>query len=222
MYRYDIFLPSILTSKNTNTKTYPLLIYLHGFGLFESFRSTPLSFVDDITELSNFIIATPFSKYSWWDHSLLFKWIVYIVKLHPVDPTRVFLCGQSMGGFAIWSLISHHPKCFSAAIIISGGNNPFTRLGACKTCLNWNNVDQESLKKNKDFPIWIFHGKFDWIVPKDQSLNNAKTLMTIGNKNIKVTVINAGHYISYNILERKEIYLWLLQFKNSKIPSDFI
>ena len=70
MFRYKIYLPS-----KVNVKSYPLLIYFHGFGLFESFQATPLSFVDKIKELNNFIIATPFSesKTSWWNHSELFE-----------------------------------------------------------------------------------------------------------------------------------------------------
>src|SRR5439155_9287145 len=40
-----------------------------------------------------------------------------------IDPLRLYVAGQSMGGFGTWSAISGHPEMFAAAIPLCGGGD---------------------------------------------------------------------------------------------------
>ena len=41
-----------------------------------------------------------------------------------LDPHRIYLAGQSDGGFAVWDLITENPERFAAAILVCGGGDP--------------------------------------------------------------------------------------------------
>lgn len=70
-----------------------------------------------------------------------------LVKKHPIDADRIYVTGQSMGGFGTWGLIANHPEKFAAAAPVCGGWNP------------------EDAAKFKDVPLWAFHGAKDPTVP---------------------------------------------------------
>ncbi|MBO0800770.1 MAG: prolyl oligopeptidase family serine peptidase [Blastocatellia bacterium] len=60
-----------------------------------------------------------------------------------IDPERLYIAGQSMGGFGAWNLITKRPDLFAAAIILCGGGSP-------------------ALAPNvRDMPIWSFQGDQD-------------------------------------------------------------
>lgn len=43
----------------------------------------------------------------------------------PIDPTRIYLAGYSMGGSGVWTLLSHYPDRFAAAYLWSGRTDYF-------------------------------------------------------------------------------------------------
>lgn len=65
----------------------------------------------------------------------------------PIDSARIYLVGQSMGGFGVWELLSRRPELFAAAIPVCGGGDPAQapRMG--------------------NIPIWSFHGDADSVIP---------------------------------------------------------
>jgi predicted peptidase len=70
-----------------------------------------------------------------------------VAKDLPVDKSRVYVTGLSMGGFGTWDLIERRPNFFAAAI-------PICARG-----------DLAQAAKLKNLPIWAFHGDADPIVP---------------------------------------------------------
>lgn len=69
----------------------------------------------------------------------------------PVDPDRIYVAGQSMGGFGTWALIENWPDRFAAAVPVCGGG----RVSKVRNIV--------------DVPIWAFHGALDPIVPVHES-----------------------------------------------------
>ncbi len=69
----------------------------------------------------------------------------------PVDRSRIYVTGLSMGGFGTWAAIARRPEFFAAAIPICGGGDPATA------------------PKLKNLPIWAFHGDNDHTVPSQRT-----------------------------------------------------
>jgi predicted peptidase len=80
-----------------------------------------------------------------------------------VDTNRRYVGGLSMGGFATYDILWRKPHVFAAAFPICGGGNP----------------DQVNLYAT-NFPIWIFHGSIDPVVPVANSRLMYKTLRAAG------------------------------------------
>ncbi len=70
---------------------------------------------------------------------------------YSIDPERLYVAGQSMGGFATWALLAYRPDQFAAAVPVSGGGKTSkARLFA-------------------HVPVWAFHGWLDPLVPVHES-----------------------------------------------------
>lgn len=80
----------------------------------------------------------------------------------PIDVTRVYVNGQSMGGYATWDAISRRPELFAAAVPVCGGG------------------DLKQLDRMKAVPVWAFHGALDKTVPPENSRRLVTALQLAG------------------------------------------
>jgi predicted peptidase len=79
-----------------------------------------------------------------------------------IDSKRVYIAGQSNGGFGTWDMISKRPELFAAAIPLCGGGNPI-------------------LASNLIFmPIWAFHGDQDDVIPVTQTRQMIAAIKNLG------------------------------------------
>lgn len=94
----------------------------------------------------------------------------------PIDGSRIYVLGSSMGGSGTWNIITAAPELFAAAIPVCGGRFP-----------------EEQAGKLVDIPIWCFHGDADRTVPVSRSRDAFAKLKQIGG-NIKYTELrDVGH-----------------------------
>ena len=115
-----------------------------------------------------------------------------------IDPKRVYVVGTSLGGYAVYALLSRDAGMFSAAVSMSGDPRPARLDGALL----------------KDFPLWIFHGSKDRRVPVEGDRELYEQLKYL-DKNAKYTEIpGAGHVIWPEILLKGDMWDWL--FAQSK------
>ena len=70
-----------------------------------------------------------------------------LIKDNPIDESRLYAYGPSMGGYGTWDIIERFPNKFAAAMPICGGGDP---------------SKADSLK---NMAIWIAHGDKDQYVP---------------------------------------------------------
>jgi len=70
-----------------------------------------------------------------------------VVAARPVDRSRIYLTGLSMGGFGAFDLAARRPGMFAAVVPICGGGDPATAEILVKT------------------PLYIVHGSDDPVVP---------------------------------------------------------
>jgi len=85
-----------------------------------------------------------------------------VIQRYPIDTQRIYITGQSMGGFGTWDMIMRWPELFAAAVPVCGGGDP-SLAGSIK-----------------DIPILAFHGAKDPVVPADATRAMVKALQEIG------------------------------------------
>ena len=180
----------------------PVIIYLHGAGE----RGDDLQKINvhgPIKEMmagnvsSGFIVLAPqcAEGKTWWDYAeRLYNFIVEYINQPFVDKSRVYLTGNSMGGYGTWALAMAHPELFAAILPICGGG------------MTWN---AEVLK---DMPIWAFHCVGDSIVPCHTTISMVDKIKKISQEDIRITIYpDNSHDAWTQTYKNPKIYDWLLE-----------
>jgi predicted peptidase len=115
-----------------------------------------------------------------------------------LDEQRLYVAGQSMGGFGTWSLISQYPGMFAAAIPICGGGN------------------ESEAAKLISTPIWAFHGEKDEAVSVERSRNMIAAVREAGGKAKYTEYKGAGHVIWDEVFSEPELIEWVFAQRNSQ------
>ncbi|MGB8356084.1 MAG: hypothetical protein WCD79_19460 [Chthoniobacteraceae bacterium] len=186
--------------EKSSRKKWPTILYLHGSG------GKDLS-MEEVGNLSlpgyarahkkkfPFILITPHCpKDSGWEVPALDDLWAEVVRKYPVDPDRVYLTGESLGGGACWTLAIEHPDRFAAMAPVSGGGGG-------------EGLDMDRIK---DLPVWDFHGLVDYDVLIQRSYDRVEALRKLGGR-VRFTVYADGeHNIWDDVYSRGELYTWLL------------
>lgn len=179
---------------------WPLILYLHGIGE----RGTDLGLVKmhGIAKIVEQEPDFPFVAISpqcpdetvWPDHhDALNALIEEIVAAYAVDADRIYLTGNSMGGYGTWSLAASYPQRFAALAPICGGGEP---EGVCAL---------------KEVPVWAFHGAEDPAVELQNGQEMVDALRACGG-NVRFTVYpGVGHDSWTQTYDSPELYQWFLQ-----------
>jgi predicted peptidase len=99
----------------------------------------------------------------------LMQLISKIEKDYPVDLSRVYCTGLSMGGFGTWDLSIRCPNSFAAIAPVCGGADP------------------SKAQKIPHIPQWVFHGGKDNVVLPENSRNMVAALKKAKAKELKYT-----------------------------------
>ncbi len=118
---------------------------------------------------------------------------------NPIDETRIYLTGLSMGGYGSWDLASRHPEWFAGAIIVCGGG------------------DEKQAAKLTKLPIWVFHGDADKAVPVERSRKMVKALQAAGGELIKYSELPGVEHNSWSYAYSDEAgaIKWLFEQKRA-------
>ncbi len=87
----------------------------------------------------------------------------------PVDLSRIYVTGISMGGFGTWDILQRSPELFAAGLPICGGG------------------DTAEAAKLKNVPIWTFHGDQDTTVKTQRSRDMSEAIKQSGGSLIQYT-----------------------------------
>lgn len=181
-------------------KKYPFLLFLHGSG----------ECGNDLNLLKNaglpqliadgaqypFVIAAPQCPHGqWWDSGIVYKLLVEIIKILPVDESRIYVTGLSMGGSGTWALANDHPDCFSAIIPICGLRT---------------DIDP---KRFKHLPVWCLHGENDDRVPLENSIEMIERIKNEGCDARFTVYPDTGHDAWTRTYKNREWVEWLLRHK---------
>ena len=189
------------------SKKYPVILCLHGAGT----RGTDISLVKNYSLLheaekfDNFpfiIIAPQCSENTWFDLWPTLKSLVKEIAALPyTDETRIYLAGNSMGGYGAWQLAMSMPEYFAAIAPICGGG------------MYWN------AGRLVNVPVWAFHGAQDTTVFPEESEKMVNAVNEAGGS-AKLTIYpDAGHNAWTPAYSDPELYSWFLSHVNENIKT---
>lgn len=127
---------------------------------------------------------------------LLMAFIDTLVNSGVVDAKRIYVGGLSMGGFGTFEILWRKPGFFAAAFPICGGGNP-----------------QSAKLYGKNFPIWIFHGIDDDVVPVKNSRLMEEALKAAGAKIRYTEYPGVKHDSWINAFAEPDLLPWLFSQK---------
>ena len=197
-------------------KTYPLVVLLHGAGERGTnnvsqlkWGATPIIAYMRAKGIDGYFIAGQVPNGKFWvdtpwnimSHrmnetpsetmALLLALVDKTIAELPVDRSRVYVTGVSMGGFGTWDMIQRRPELFAAAMPVCGGGD---------THLAW---------KIRDIPIWVWHGDKDNVVWPSRSREMVSALWAVDGRVRYTEVPDCGHDVWNSAYASEAALKWL-------------
>ncbi|MFT6998428.1 MAG: putative peptidase [Cryomorphaceae bacterium] len=205
----------LFSDYDTDSK-YPLVIFLHGSGERGNDNEAQLKWgvmnfaTNEI--MKNYrpiVIAPQCPQEMGWDNfneedstmksepsepmKLLKELIDKTVKEQPIDITRIYITGLSMGGHGTYDAMMRYPDLFAAAVPVCGDGD---------------------LSKAADIahiPIWIFHGALDAVVNPILSQKMVEALTSAGAHPGYTQYPQAGHFAWLAAYDDAMMMNWLFR-----------
>src|SRR5713226_10733146 len=121
-----------------------------------------------------------------------------VEKEFSIDPDRIYLAGQSMGGLGVWALLQAQPDRWAAALVLCAFDN-FTNVRSIARV-----------------PLWVFQGDADMVVPVDLVRRMVKDLKKSGAEPRYSEYHNAGHDVWLKVFAEPGLVPWLAAQKRGK------
>ena len=200
---HNVNLPYLLFKPSTPAP-HPLIIYLHGVGE----RGSDLSLLDGYgpntyalkqPDFPFMVVSPQCPAESFWNIEVhaLEAMLSFMLQQYDIDPTRVYLTGNSMGGYGTWNWAVGKASLFAAIAPICGGGIPWmTRFMA-------------------DLPVWAFHGDADEAVDIGESVRMVEAVKHNGG-DAKLTVYPGVAHDSWTqTYLNPDLYTWFLSHQRS-------
>ena len=180
-----------------------VLFFFHGFGECvypsRSKKYGPLA----SKSYSNMTVIQPVCpKFKFWNIQACLDFIDEMLVRYGLNRKQLYLGGASMGAFAVYNLISHRPHAFAAALVAGGTGTYIRGMG-----MHYKMLDLDSLRKTST-KIWSFHGRLDFLMSTDDTVN---FLRSLSPADVKLTIFTfLGHMGTIKrVFRSKEYYAWL-------------
>lgn len=186
-------------------RKYPLVIFLHGRGA-RGATTEKLHKYHSLLHLQKrqnergYILLAPHCKSGTWN-----EWMGIVIRLvdsfreRPyVDKTRLYLTGNSMGGYGTWTLSALRAHWFAAAMPLCGGG-----LAGMADELG-------------NLPIRAFHGLCDQNVDPIESLQMVKAVNNFGGNAELILYPKLPHNCWDTAYTDEKNYDWLFSFTNER------
>lgn len=125
-----------------------------------------------------------------------------VVREEPVDTTRIYLTGLSMGGYGSWDLAVRHPDWFAAVAPICGGGST------------------DRAARLVGLPVWNWHGDKDQAVPVDQSRKMIQAIKDAGGEARYTELPGVGHDSWVQAYGPEGMLDWLFEQKRDSEKMD--
>ncbi len=177
----------------------PLVIQLHGAGERgagqEDLKLVDIHGFSALLQKQDFPCITVMPqcpKDSFWAARVesIIEFVAQLKAYFPVDESRVFLTGLSMGGFGTWFTAMARPDLFAAIAPVCGGGMP------------WN-------ARVLTMPVWAFHGAEDLTVTARHSDEMVAALQKADRDVTYTRMDGVGHNVWVHAYT-EELMQWLL------------
>ncbi|MBR2615827.1 MAG: dienelactone hydrolase family protein [Clostridia bacterium] len=186
-------------------KKYPLIIFLHGAGTrsetTEKLRANScLNHILSRQDERGYLFLAPLCPRGTWNEwmTLLVRLIKEVREYAWVDEKRVYLTGNSMGGYGTWEFSSLYADYVAAAMPVCGGGIP------------------AFAKRMVDVPVRAFHGLCDKTVDPIESLEMVKALNQAGGHGELILFPSLKHNCWDAAYSDDKNYDWLLSFTTER------
>jgi predicted esterase len=184
-------------------RQWPLLVWLHGAGnrgddplQLRGAGGPPSRIQNGDVSLEEFVVFSPQVIGSWADEVAQDELDALVdehVARFRIDPERIIITGQSMGGRGTYTTLARHPEKYAVAAPICG----------------W--TDISTVASFAHVPIWIFHGDLDPTIPYQASVDINAALLAAGALNLQFhTIVGGGHDVWTETYQRDDLYEWML------------
>ena len=189
-------------------KPHPTLVFLHGAGTISN----------DINVLRGNNVFGHMKKLSiscltfapqcdagttWFDNFEKLKALVDMIRALPyVDASRIYLTGNSMGGYGSWQLAMSMNHVFAAVIPVCGGG------------MYWYSA------RLKNMPVWAFHGEDDPTVFCDESRKMVEGINKRGGHARLTTYPACGHNAWDPTYGNPEVWEWLFAQRRTDVKTE--
>jgi len=216
---YRLFVPANYDSH----QKYSLIFWLHGANGRGSDNLRQISDGNEIgthvwispahqSQLPAFVLAPQCPENSFWSEpetnevspqlQIALDILASVQKDFSIDPDRIYLAGQSMGGLAVWALLQAQPDRWAAALVLCAFDN-FTNL-----------------KGILRIPIWVFQGDADMVVPVDLVRQMVKDLRKSGAQPRYSEYHGVGHEVWGKAFAEPDLVAWLAAQKRGQSSSN--
>jgi len=113
----------------------------------------------------------------------------------PIDTKRRYGIGLSMGGFAVWDVLSRWPDLLAAGVAVCGGGDELAVL-------------------NIHAPVWVFHGSNDGLINVERSRAMVRALERLKKPWRYTEYAGEGHGSWLPAFQEKELLTWM--FSNQR------
>lgn len=209
---YRLFRPRAIAGR-----TYPLVVFLHGSGGIGTDNNKQFTggnligsrvwALDTNQGWQPVFVIVPQSDRGWVEGinaqtetkpsdgapgvDLLFQLLDSILPTLPIDRGRIYLTGQSLGGFGTFYMVMQRPDLFAAAIPVCGGGDP------------------AQANKFRGVPIWAFHGVEDPVVAAQRSREMVEAIRSVGGSATLTEYEGVGHNSWEFAYTEPELLSWL-------------
>lgn len=139
------------------------------------------------------------------------------------DPDRVYVTGNSMGGFGTYYLAARYPGRFAALAPICGGIKPppWVRIPKEARLIDFDRDPYVQMaQKLGQIPTWIFHGKSDPLVPVAMSRKMAAALRQVGGIVRYTEWPGVGHAAEEPTYQLPALFHWFLKQRRGDPSPD--
>jgi predicted peptidase len=211
---YRLFVPS----NYDGTQKYPLVFWLHGGAGRGSDNLKQISGGNENgthvwttpanqAQLPAFVLAPQCPEDRFWSEpemnvifpqpQMALHILASVQEEFSIDPDRIYLAGQSMGGRGVWALLQAQPDRWSAVLVLCAFDN-FTNV-----------------KGIVRVPVWVFQGDEDMSVPVDLLRQMVKDLKKSGAQPRYTEYHKAGHDVWLKAFAEPDL-AWLAAQKRGK------